>query len=303
MWSGGFVTIHNYLWFPVFGPPPMPSHSLEAKLRSYVTVHPLHNPMDRAPQTRASRSMHGPNILLTSWQWCERTQNDVVGLLLPDQHSLTKVWCRAQYRPAYHGAETCGLRIHPLETAFLQTWYTFHCLGRVVSQLCPYSCGIYHSFSDANFMSWGSRCTSQWKANSLSQCTPSHSNFVAYKVVQAFERNQLKSSSEKLFSFDSLEHSRGHLWRRQLRIWCVLLTQLLRIHSPVKILPRIESVQHNNSDDDHSVKQSVSDDWPRWKTLDLHSLQNHKVCLLLHQWATPPASKFNDAVNASNLNE
>lgn len=56
----------------------------------------------------------------------------------------------------------------------------------------------------------------------------------------------------------------------------------MEIHSPVQILPRVESIQYNHSNDDHSVTELVSQIQPGWE-MDLHSLQNHKIRLLLHQ--------------------
>ena len=49
--------------------------------------------------------------------------------------------------------------------------------------------------------------------------------------------------------------------------------------------------------------QLVSDDPSDWERLDLRSLQNHKIRLLLHQRAAPPASKLNDTIDASDFDE
>lgn len=79
--------------------------------------------------------------------------------------------------------------------------------------------------------------------------------------------------------------------------------QPLGICCPIQILSRIESIQYNHSDDDHSVVAVVSHHRPSLEMRHLHSLQNHKIRLLLHQRATPSAGKLNDAIDTSDFDE
>lgn len=79
--------------------------------------------------------------------------------------------------------------------------------------------------------------------------------------------------------------------------------QPLGIHCPIQMLSRIECIQYNYSDDNHSVVRIVSGDRPSSEMLYSRSLQNHKIGLLLHQRAAPPAGKLDNAIDASDFDE
>ena len=99
------------------------------------------------------------------------------------------------------------------------------------------------------------------------------------------------------------KRSPSHFWRRQLGLRYVLLIQSLRIFGPVQIFSRVESVEDNHRDDYHTVIQSVNGHGPCSDAPNLHSFQNHKIRLLLHQRAAPPPSKLDDAIDASDFDE